>query len=222
MRLQIEDLKWSFDGSSSPFLEIPGLEIPEGTLTTVTGPSGAGKSTFLFLLAGLELPTSGFIRWDGYTPAQDRALQRDRWRRTHLGLVFQDFQLVPDLTAWENVLLPLTFQRFTIPQEDRARAKELLERLGVERLGARAVTLSRGEMQRTALARALLTRPSVVLADEPTASLDAGNEVVVAELLASLARDQGTTVVVSTHHPALVDLATQVVRLDHGQLLEAP
>jgi len=219
--LAVENLKWAFPGSQTPFLEVPSLKIPAGKLVALVGPSGAGKSTLLYLLAGLELPSEGVVLWDGYSPAQDRPVGRDRWRRKNLGLVFQDFQLVPDLTALENVLLPLTFARFSVPRADRARARVLLERLGIERPEARVSTLSRGEMQRTALARTLLSRPPVVLADEPTASLDAANETVVTELLASLTREEGITVIASTHHPALVSLASQIVHLDHGRVKEA-
>jgi putative ABC transport system ATP-binding protein len=136
--------------------------------------------------------------------------------------VFQDFQLVPELTALENVLLPLTFERWSVPRDDRRRAAGLLERLGVGRPGARASTLSRGEMQRTALARALLGRPPVLLADEPTASLDAANEAAVAALLLEYARDEGATVVVSTHQALLRDGADRRITLAHGRVGEAP
>jgi putative ABC transport system ATP-binding protein len=196
------------------------LHLAPGTLTAVVGPSGAGKSTLLFLLAGLELPSTGSLRWGGFDWSTLSGMGRDRWRRTRIGLVFQDFQLVPDLTAIENVLLPLTFTRWSIPRSDRTRAATLLERLGIVRPDARAASLSRGEMQRVALARALVTRPPVLLADEPTASLDAVREAEVADLLLETVRDEGTTAVVSTHQPLLRERADRLWRLDHGQLTE--
>jgi len=215
----VEALVWSFQPWGPAFLSVPQLRLEAGQMTTILGASGAGKSTLLFLLAGLELPSSGRLRWGDHDLAGDKPQARDLWRRRNLGLVFQDFQLVPELTALENVLLPLTFDRFTVSAQDRGRARTLLEQMGVRRGGARAATLSRGEMQRTALARALLGEPPVLLADEPTASLDAENETAVVDLLVAYCRDRGATVVVSTHQAALRDRADRRIRLDHGRLL---
>ena len=218
LALVLEDLTWSFQPDGAPFLRIPELRIEAGTVLAVGGPSGAGKSTLLFLLAGLETPTGGHIYWGSEDVGTQRLSRRDRWRRQNLGLVFQDFQLVPELTALENVLLPLTFTSFRVSGPDRQRAADLLARLGVLRPQARASTLSRGEMQRTALARAVFSRPPVLLADEPTASLDAGNETAVADLLLEYSRDHGATVVVSTHQAPLRDRADAHITLGHGTL----
>lgn len=217
--LSLQGVTWAFRATDPPFLKIPRLVLAEGTLTAVSGPSGAGKSTFLFLLAGLERPSTGVLRWGDQDLGVLRGSRLDLWRRRNLGLVFQDFQLIPELSAQENVLLPLTFGRWTISRDDRQRASRLLDRLGVPRAGALASSLSRGEMQRTALARALLGRPGVILADEPTASLDAGNEASVADLLHDYCRQEGATVVVSTHQAALRDRADRVLSLDHGALV---
>lgn len=219
--LSMESVAWGFQPKQR-FLEVSRLAVEPGELAAVVGPSGAGKSTLLFLLAGLEVPSMGRLVWGDHDMAADTPRVRDRWRRRHLGLVFQDFQLVPGLTALENVLLPLTFDRFTVSPHERRRAAVLLEQLGVRRCDARAVTLSRGEMQRTALARALLGEPPVLLADEPTASLDADNEAAVVDLLVAYCRDRGATVVVSTHQPALRDRADRLIRLDHGRVEAAP
>lgn len=143
---------------------------------------------------------------------------RDAWRRENVGLVFQDFQLIGELSALENVLLPTTFRSWSPSPEDLSRASQLLDRLGVGRHGARAGTLSRGEMQRVSIARALLKRPPVLLADEPTASLDAANEAIVSSLLLEAAREEGATLVISTHHRAVRDGADLVADLDHGAL----
>jgi putative ABC transport system ATP-binding protein len=220
--LCLADLRWAFDSHGPDFLVLESLEVKAGQVAALVGPSGAGKSTLLFLLAGLETPRAGSLLWGDCNLAALSSTRRDRWRRANLGLVFQDFQLVPELTALENVLLPLTFGRWSVPRGDRRRAADLLERLGVGRPVARASTLSRGEMQRTALARALLGRPPVVLADEPTASLDAANEAAVAQLLLDYARQEGATVVVSTHQSLLRDGADLKVTLAHGQIVKEP
>ena len=215
--LRVRNLRWAFDPHGPDFLFLESLEVHAGQIAAVVGPSGAGKSTLLFVLAGLETPRAGSLQWGDCNLAALTPARRDLWRRTHLGLVFQDFQLVPELTALENVLLPLTFRHWSVPRPDRLRAESLLDRLGVGRPTARASTLSRGEMQRTALARALLGRPPVVLADEPTASLDATNEAAVAQLLLDYAREEGATVVVSTHQALLRDRSDQRVTLAHGR-----
>ena len=217
--LSIKNLSWTFPGGTEPFLKIDHLEVDAGKFLAVTGPSGAGKSTFLYLLAGLESVSAGFLQWGHHDLGSDTPRRRDRWRRRTLGLVFQDFQLVPELTALENVLLPITFEHWFVSTGERRRAADLLVSLGVERTSARAATLSRGEMQRTALARAIFGRPSVLLADEPTASLDAANEDAVADLLVDYGRREGATVVVSTHQARLRDRADQRVLLDHGTVI---
>jgi len=218
--LVIENVTWSFTSGSDAFLRVPYLEVDEGQMVAVVGPSGAGKSSLLFLLAGLEVPTAGTLLWGGHNMASDGPGRRDRWRRKNLGLVFQDFQLIPELSAWENVLLPLTFDHFWVSVDERQRARLLLEQMGVERPLARASTLSRGEMQRTALARALMGRPAVLLADEPTASLDARNEDGVVHLLRDYRRESGATVIVSTHQQALQASADLVLHLSHGALAQ--
>ena len=218
--LQIRDLAWSFQPRSEAFLRIPSLVIPPGSLVAITGPSGSGKSTFLSLLAGLEAPQAESLCWGDFDFVGKDSRELDRWRRRNLGIVFQDFQLVPELTALENVLLPQTFSRWTITSSLRRQAGELLERLGVSRGLAQASSLSRGEMQRTSLARALLGRPSVLLADEPTASLDAVNEAAVADLLVDYGRREGATILVATHQPGLKDRADRNLSLDHGLVQE--
>lgn len=214
--LTIRDLVWSFSPHTAPFLRIADLTIPTGSLVAVTGPSGSGKSTFLSLLAGLDRPSAGSLVWGDVDLATQAPRSLDRWRRHNLGMVFQDFQLIPQLTALENVLLPQTFFRWSIPLSVRREAQDLLVGLGVERFSAPAQSLSRGEMQRTALARALLAKPSVLLADEPTASLDAENERVVTDLLVDYGRRTGATLLVATHHPYLRDIADRSLILDHG------
>lgn len=214
--LVVEGLEWSFSAEEAPFIRVPDLKIDAGNVVALTGPSGSGKSTLLFLLAGLERVPRGRIAWGDRDLARMSDRERDAWRRHSLGLVFQDFQLVPELSALENVLLPVTFERWSVPQKTRARALGLLEHLGVGRVSARANSLSRGEMQRVAIARALLAGPPILLADEPTASLDAANEDAVSTLLLDAVRNEGVTLVIATHHRAVRDRADRVVELSHG------
>ncbi|MFA6688925.1 MAG: ABC transporter ATP-binding protein [Sphaerochaetaceae bacterium] len=219
-RLRIRDLSWSFPGTDEPFLMVPELEIPASSVVALVGPSGSGKSTLLFLLAGLEEGLEGSVAWGEHDVAKMGAKRKEIWRRKHLGLVFQDFQLMPGMSALENVLLPQTFERWSVPFSMRERAMFLMREMGLERrMRADASKLSRGEMQRVAIARALLDEPDVLLADEPTASLDAENEESVARLLLRLAKEDGCTLIVSTHHVALRDQADIVLSLSHGKIV---
>jgi putative ABC transport system ATP-binding protein len=184
----------------------------------VTGPSGSGKTSLLFLLAGLEKASGGAIRWGDTNITELREAERDRWRRASVGLVFQDFRLVDDLSVLANVLLPTTFLRWRPGSELRARALALIERMGLKNPRQRVATLSRGEMQRAAMGRALLLRPRIILADEPTASLDAESERLVEDLLFDAAREEGATLLIATHHQRLWQKADRRIALAHGSV----
>ena len=199
-------------------LDVGELRVPAGALLAVTGPSGSGKSTLLYAIAGLLRPQRGAIRWDGHDILAQTETARDRWRRHTIGFVFQDFHLLPELTPLQNVLLPASFERWTIDAARRERAATLLERFGVPQTRRTTAVLSRGEQQRVALARALIYDPPVILADEPTASLDAAAGAAVAELLARLSADEGRTVIAVSHDDALISRCTARVTLEHGQL----
>ncbi len=194
------------------------LEIGEGELVVIAGPSGSGKSTLLHLLGALDRPDAGQIRVEGRDVAALSEHGRTLLRRRRLGFVFQAFHLVPVLSAVENVELPLLID--AIPRrERRERAVTELERVGLAaRLDHRPDRLSGGERQRVAVARALVHRPRAVLADEPTGNLDSDNALRVFELLAELGAATGTTVVVSTHDPLLVERAPRIVRLHDGRV----
>ncbi len=217
--LVLNSLLWSFPGSEKPFIDIPFLEIERGSATSLVGPSGAGKSTLLFLLAGLDASIKGEIRWNGDAITAMSGKQKERWRREKLGLVFQDFRLVGELSALENVLLPETFSHWRVPREKRRRGIELLERLNIKRTGARASSLSRGEMQRVAIARAMIEKPEILLCDEPTASLDAENEEEVARMLVELARENHSTLIVATHQKLFRELSDQIISIEHGKIV---
>jgi putative ABC transport system ATP-binding protein len=198
-------------------LEIDELIVPPGSLLAVTGPSGSGKSTFLYAIGGLLRPRRGRILWNNRDILLEAESARDRWRRHTIGFVFQDFHLLPELTPLQNVLLPASFERLMTERRTRARAAELLERFEVPQARRMTGTLSRGEQQRVALARALLYDPPVILADEPTASLDANAGAKVADALVGLAGDGGRTVIAVTHDPALLTRFALKVALDHGR-----
>ena len=201
-----------------PVLTVPSLSLPGGSATAIEGASGAGKSSLLQALAGIERPTQGSVRWgddDLWTLANPA---RDRWRRERLGLVFQDMHLLDGLSALDNVLLPLLFDHVRVPTALRDRAAELLDRLGVAALDRRVTVMSRGERQRVALARALLRNPAVLLADEPTASLDATAAARVGELLLRAATEAGATLIVATHDTALLARLPSRLRLHAGRL----
>jgi len=194
------------------------LEIPRGQFAAIMGPSGSGKSTLLGLLAGLDTPTTGSILLDGQeiTGLREDDLAIVRGRK--IGFVFQSYNLIPTLTAEENVLLPMELAGNGNGGE--ARARELLERVGLaDRRDHYPVQLSGGEQQRVALARAFATHPPILLADEPTGNLDSENGRVVLDLLLSLNRQEGTTLVLVTHDQELAARADRRIQLRDGRIL---
>jgi ABC-type lipoprotein export system ATPase subunit len=219
--LAAEALRLAFrdaGGLSFPVLDIPHFEPPPGGLTVVRGPSGSGKSTLLYVLAGLQPPDSGTVLYEGtdiYSLSESR---RDAWRRERIGFVFQDFHLLAELSPLANVTVAATFRRSK--RDLSGRAKMLLERLGVPQSRRSVEELSRGERQRVAIARALLFDPPVILADEPTASLDDAAGAQVLDVLRELARS-GKTVVVASHEPRAIAEADMLLALEHGRAAAA-
>jgi len=207
LSLRVVDLRVAYSDRgrvARTVLDIPAFEVAGAMQVALCGPSGSGKTTLLNLLAGLQRPQRGTVHWSGVelTALGQGAL--DRWRRETVGLVFQQFHLFPGLSALANVLLPLRFTQWSIEARWKRRALDLLERVGVS-AHANLQTLSRGEMQRVAVARALLRAPPIVLADEPTASLDLDTGRLIADLLCTLCRESGATLIVATHDVALAD-----------------
>jgi putative ABC transport system ATP-binding protein len=223
--LVVEDLAVRYrDGPDAvTALQIDRLRVPRGSLLVVTGPSGSGKSTLLYAIAGLIRAERGRTMWDGEDILRLPESMRDRWRRHTIGFVFQDFHLLPELSPVHNVLLPASFERFAVGSALRARAVALLDRFGVPQARSTTARLSRGEQQRVALARALLYDPPVILADEPTASLDVKAGAMVVETLARLATEDGRTVIAVSHDSALVSRFSTRIELDHGRIkIEQP
>jgi putative ABC transport system ATP-binding protein len=206
-------------GESVPILKGISFSVEPGEWVALTGPSGSGKSTLLGILAGLDSPTSGRIAIDGtdVTRLGERAMARLRNRK--IGVVFQGFNLIPSLTAQENVEAPL----YLGPRRSRAReaAREMLGLVGLaDRLDHRPHQLSGGQQQRVAIARALVTRPALLVADEPTGNLDSANGAQVLELIESLRRELGFTVVVATHDSAVAGRAERHLHMIDGLLEE--
>jgi len=193
------------------------LTIRHGDLLALVGPSGSGKSTLLHLIGGLDTPTEGAIHFDGHelTSLDDRTLSR--FRNTHVGFVFQNYNLLAGLTVEENVALPLRYAGLS-STESRQRARTALKQLGLEhRLHHYPSELSGGEEQRAAIARAIVTQPQILLADEPTGNLDSANR----DRLLALLREQhaqGLTVLIVTHDPAVAAIAQTVLKMQDGRL----
>lgn len=214
--LQIKDAKKSFGLTTA--LQGADLRIRSGEIVAIMGPSGSGKSTLLHCLAGIYKPDSGEIWFDGRRLDLVNEEERTKLRRTAFGFVFQFGQLVPELTAEDNIALPLLLNKVG-RKKAYAQAGQWFKRLGIENMEEhRTGEMSGGQAQRVALARALVIKPKVLFADEPTGSLDSLASEQVMELLVQAARDQGTTVVLVTHDPRVAAYADREVMVRDGKV----
>jgi putative ABC transport system ATP-binding protein len=197
------------------------LSITQGEFASIVGQSGSGKTTLLSLLGALEKPTSGQIEVDGQdiTKLQDQALIK--YRAQKIGFVFQGYNLIPNLTALENVMFPMEFVGMR-KQDRKQRAQALLGQVGLQgdKQQRKPARLSGGEQQRVAIARALVNKPTLILADEPTGNLDSKTGKMIFNLLHNLSRSENTTIIVVTHDPAIARQADRVFRLQDGKLKE--
>ena len=192
-----------------------------GSITGIIGPSGSGKSTLLHIIGTLETPTAGTVTYDG-AAAPSTETDLAAFRRDHIGFVFQQHHLIPHLTVLENVLVPqLAGKGKRLSSDAVSRANHLLKRVGLaERTSHKPSELSGGECQRVAVVRALLQKPDIVLADEPTGALDATTAGALLDLLLELQREDGFTLIVVTHTPEIAARLGRIVRLDAGKLVE--
>jgi putative ABC transport system ATP-binding protein len=216
----VEDVTRTFpmDHSEVRALDQITLTIQPGEFLAVSGPSGSGKSTLLNLIGCIDRPTSGRIRIDGTDTTALSAARLTELRRTRIGFVFQTFNLIPVFTAAENVEFPLIVQQL-VPRERRQRVAEALESVGLsQRAEQRPDLLSGGERQRVAVARAIVHRPSLVLADEPTANLDTRNATQLIDLMRDLNQSLGVTFIFSTHDQRLLEHTARIVRLTDGRI----
>ncbi|HEY2732759.1 MAG TPA: ABC transporter ATP-binding protein [Polyangiales bacterium] len=218
--IRLQDVSKTYYRGREPIEVLKGLnlEMPEGAFEALMGPSGSGKSTLLNLIAGLDSPTHGSIQIDGQDLARMTESQRAHWRSQNVGFIFQVYNLLPVLSAAENVELPLLLT--SVPNKDRrARAMTALRVVGLEdRASHRPDQLSGGQQQRVAIARAIVTDPKMIVADEPTGDLDRQSADQILDLLARLNRELKKTIVMVTHDPAAAERASIVRRLDKGAL----
>ena len=204
-------------GRSLTVLKDITFTLEDGSFLAIVGPSGSGKTTLLGLLAGLDLPASGQVWLDGADLTVMTEDERARIRSAKIGFVFQSFQLIPTLTARENVQVPLELRG----EPSRARADELLGQVGLgDRLDHYPAQLSGGEQQRVALARAFSIRPRILFADEPTGNLDASTGRTIIDLILELNEAEGTTLVLVTHDPDIASRARRTIRLSDGRIAE--
>ena len=218
--ISLRGIRKEFPTPAGRFFALDGvdLELPAGELVAVVGRSGSGKSTLLNVLGGIDRPSAGEVWVDGEPVHALPESGLSRWRGRHVGIVFQFFQLLPSLTAAENVMLPMDFAGRWPAAERRSRALSLLTGLGIaDQADKLPATLSGGQQQRVAVARALANDPSIVLADEPTGNLDSRSAQELIALLTGLVRD-GRTVVVATHDRAALAHASRTVSLADGRI----
>jgi lipoprotein-releasing system ATP-binding protein len=226
--LHVQDLIKDYPSGEGTLRVLKGitLSIDAGRITAIVGPSGAGKSTLLHLMGFLDRPTSGDVIYRDLSLSTVDRLQQARIRNTHFGFVFQMYHLLPELTAQENVVLPLMIRHSTGEWLGNRlklgrKARELLVRLGLGgRLHHLPSQLSGGERQRVAIARALIGDPEIVFCDEPTGNLDAATSRGIQQLIVELSRETGKTFVIVTHDPSVAALAQRQLRLVDGRFVE--
>lgn len=193
------------------------LEIEQGKFTAIIGTSGSGKSTLLNMLGGLDVPTEGSVQIGGTELAKLSGEQAAVFRRKKIGFVFQNYNLIPVLTAWENIVFPLSLDG---QKPDRAFIMEVVKMLGLEeKLDTLPNNLSGGQQQRVAIARALASKPAIILADEPTGNLDSKTSDDVMGLLQTSSRTFRQTIVMITHNPEIAQRADRVVRIEDGRIV---
>lgn len=196
------------------------LEIEKGEICCLFGTSGSGKSTLLNMLAGLEKPTKGTIEIKKFHIEKLNETQLATFRQKYIGFVFQSYNLIPTLTAQENVALPLIFQGMNKKERDK-RAKEMLEAVGLgKRLKHKPKEMSGGQQQRVSIARAFVNRPQILFADEPTGNLDTHTTLEVMDIITKIARELNQTMIIVSHDPEIADYAHKVITIQDGDILK--
>ena len=218
--IQLTDVSKTYAATRAPVRALRGVscEIAAGESVAVVGASGSGKSTLLHVVGGLDVADAGAVVVAGKDLARLSDAARARFRNRTVGFVFQDFHLLPSLTAWENVAMPLTFARPRLRAATmRKRALDLLDDVGLaERVDHRPAELSGGEQQRVAIARALVTQPKLLLADEPTGNLDSATGRAILALFQRLRKRHGSTLVIASHDPAVAAIAERTLTMRDG------
>lgn len=219
--LNVQHLTKTYATGAGPLTVLEGISfaLPQGATCSILGPSGSGKTTLLGLCAGLDRPTSGFVSLNGIALAEIGEDERARVRNQHVGFVFQNFQLIPTLTALENVTVPMELRG---DRSARTLGLELLRRVGlVARVDHYPAQLSGGEQQRVALARAFINQPKILFADEPTGNLDTETSRAVIDIMLELNAKSGTSLVLVTHDQEVAQLTERTIRLRSGKMVES-
>lgn len=191
--------------------------VERGKFTGIVGRSGSGKSTLLHLLGGLDLPDSGKVWIEGTDLFQLKEDKMAAFRRKKIGFIFQDFNLIPSLNVWENVVLPLGLDGRRVPHK---KVEEILEKIGIaDKKESMPSALSGGQKQRAAIARALVTNPAIILADEPTGNLDSQTELEVISLLKNCVAEYGQTLVMITHDEGIAQMADRMIKIEDGKVV---
>jgi putative ABC transport system ATP-binding protein len=223
--LEVENLSKTFGSGDTEVKAVDGvtLTVPDGQFAAVIGRSGSGKSTLLSLLGALDKPTEGRISVNGEEITRESDRYLIRYRRDNIGFVFQSYNLIPNLDAVENVMLPMEFAG-TAKAARRERAMKLLEQVGLSgnKQSRRPGKLSGGEQQRVAIARALANRPGLILADEPTGNLDSKTGKMIISLLRTLSHSENTTVLAVTHDTSISGITDLTFELEDGRLVTTP
>ncbi|MEH0156724.1 ABC transporter ATP-binding protein [Limibacter armeniacum] len=220
--IKVTDLYKTYMQGQVPVHAVNGvnLEFKKGEFTAIVGPSGCGKTTLLNMLGGIDSPSSGKIEVDGISLTELPSSELIAFRRDNIGFVFQDYSLLPVLTAKENVEFVMQLQGRS-DKECEARATSLLQEVGLgEKLDSRPSKLSGGQQQRVAVARALAPKPKFVLADEPTANLDSKSTADLLDIMERLNKEEGITFIFSTHDQRVIDKAHRIVKLEDGKVVE--
>lgn len=220
--IALKEVTKLYEVGSNPILALDNvnLKIEEGDFLAIMGPSGSGKSTLLYTVGGLLTPTKGDVTVNGTTIYKLTPPERAKFRRENVGFIFQTFELLPYLTALENVMLPLYLAGVSsIEQEDAA--KEALDKVGLaNRSFHKPTELSGGEQQRVAIARGIVNNPTILLADEPTGNLDQKTGYEIMQLLCKLHEKEGLTIIIVTHDPAVAECANKVIKMIDGCVME--
>ncbi|MCG8603350.1 MAG: ABC transporter ATP-binding protein [Verrucomicrobiales bacterium] len=219
--IEIRDLSKSYLKGKTTITPLEGLslDVPTGEFLALMGPSGSGKTTLLNLVAGIDSPTTGSLRISGRDVAQMSRGELTKWRSEHVGYIFQLYHLIPILTAYENVELPLLLTKLS-RRERKQRIETALDLVGLsDRAGHRPTELSGGQEQRVAIARAIVHNPELLVADEPTGDLDRESADSILQLLQSLTKEHGKTVVMVTHDPKAANAADRTLHLEKGKLI---
>ncbi|WP_455644889.1 ABC transporter ATP-binding protein [Methanosphaera sp.] len=218
--MEITDLKKFYDNGATKALNGINLSIKEGEFVSIIGSSGSGKSTLLNMMGALDVPDSGKIVVDGIN-LTDTKDDLSKFRAEKIGFIFQLHNLIPNLSAIENVEIPLLGTSNTVSKEDDERAISILEKVGLgDRINQNPAKMSGGQRQRVAIARALINNPKIILADEPTGALDTKTSAVIMDLLKELHKQNNTTLIVVTHDPTVAQLADRIITVQDGQILE--